>query len=125
MSRERRPKRPSKPINPIILIVLGLLISLYSLIIIWTVPSSNKSSMGVFAIIGGLFLLVGVIRVLMSRNKKQSSIEKQEEELASTFTGENNKQNNKPIKKIITCHNCNSRNYSTSNFCHMCGARLK
>lgn len=28
-------------------------------------------------------------------------------------------------KKILTCHKCNAKHYYTSNFCHLCGAKLR
>ncbi|MBN1175397.1 zinc ribbon domain-containing protein [Candidatus Woesearchaeota archaeon] len=118
-----KPPRPKRPINPIVFIVLGLAIALYALFITWTVPDTNKDLMYVFAAIGFLFFVVGLIKHLMSKDKP--SLKKEEEQVANQFT--NISVTNPPVgeKTIILCSKCRSRNYSTSNFCHMCGARLR
>jgi hypothetical protein len=118
-----KPPRPKRPINPIVFIVLGLAITSYALFITWTVSDTNKDVMYIFAGIGFLFFIVGLVKHLISKNKP--SLEKEEEQIASQFT--NISVTNPPIgeKKVILCSKCQSRNYSTSNYCHMCGARLR
>ena len=118
-----RPPRPKRPINPIVFIVLGLAISAYALFITWTVPDTNKDIMYVFAVIGGLFFMVGLIKHLTSRDK--ASLRNEEEAVSSQFARVS--VTNPPVgeKTVILCPKCRSRNYSTSNFCHMCGTRLR
>jgi len=131
----KKPPRPKHPLNPVILIVLGLAISLYSLFITWTVPDTNKNIMYVFTAIGALFFIVGLIRHLKSRNK---SLVTEEREVATRLTNvsvtkssvnklQTNSQTDsqRQQKTIILCPKCRSRNYSTSNYCHMCGMRLR
>lgn len=118
-----KPPRPSQPLNPVILIVLGLAIFIYALIIIFTVSGTNKNVMSVFAGIGGLFFLVGLIRLIINKKNKES-FSADETKLANQFTNVNPVVSSSQ-KKIILCSKCRSRNYSTSNFCHMCGMRLR
>lgn len=119
----KKPPRPKTPINPIILIVLGLAISVYALFITWTVPETNKDVMYVFASIGGLFFVVGLIKQLMI--KKKTSLKDEEKQIANQFIRISATNPPAGEKTIILCGRCRSRNYSTSNYCHMCGARLK
>lgn len=116
------PRRKNKPINPIVFIVLGLAVASYAIFISIIAKGVNKGNMYLFASIGGLFFLTGLIR-LLKNTSSNSSIKKEELEIAKKMTGV--KPTVKNERTIIVCPKCNTKNYSTSNFCHMCGARLK
>lgn len=118
-----KPPRPKKPINPIVFIVLGLAIAFYALFITWTVHDTNKNIMYVFAAIGFLFFIVGLIKHLTSKN--EPSLKNEEKQIANQFTRISVTKPSSGEKTIILCPKCRSRNYSTSNYCHMCGARLR
>lgn len=125
-----RPKRPSSPINPLVLIGIGLAVIIYSLFISFTVPDGNKDAMFVFTGIGFLFFIFGIFRHLKNNKKdpKKNSFQREEKELINQINNQNNYNNynnNKNVQTVILCPKCRTKNYSTSNFCHMCGWRLR
>lgn len=70
--------------------------------------SQNTDNRGInlFIYIGVLFIAYGVFRLLTSfvTTSKPTSIDS---------------------KVIIRCPKCQTKHYSTSNYCHMCGTKLK
>lgn len=96
----------------------------------------NQAAMQLFLGVGLLFVLIGVIKLIM---RLVSSASDNEKKLRNKMSGvdeidreearmarESRKANTQAQKtSIIVCPHCQTRNYSVSNFCHMCGARLR
>ena len=118
-----------KPLPYWLFLVLGGLVTGYSLFVRQT-SAVNYEAMTLFAYVGGLFILLGLIKLLARYLKSLSSKEK---DLANRLGGVDkiNRQEQQiqhPSKNrptVINCSYCGTKNYSTSNFCHMCGTRIK
>jgi hypothetical protein len=94
--------------------------------------STNNPAMKLFLYIGILFLIIGIIKFLV-KNYNKGALAKSEEKFASRLSGMpqknlisssslNEKFNKSPV--VLTCSRCGAKNYSSSNFCHMCGKKL-
>ena len=113
------------PLHYGIFLVAGVLITLIALLTLRT--TENPEAMQLFAGIGGLFILIGIVKLLI---KKLSDVEKGEKQLENKMAGGMLEptpapQPQRPGKEILTCARCQAKNYSSSNFCHMCGLRLR
>lgn len=98
-----------------VFLVAGLLITSIALFTVTYGNTENPAAMQLFAGIGGLFILIGFAKWL---SKRLSNLRRAEKDLENRIAGGNLTE-----KKIIAC-NCGARNYSTSNFCHMCGEKI-
>ena len=132
-----------KPLHYGIFLASGGIISIISAYILLFTNSPTKNSIRLFLYIGGLFMFIGLIKLAILKfkqfkNKEEKfsehlagidSIEKREKEIKNKFSNnQTTKQNNvgsKSPNKIITCPRCQTLNYISSNYCHMCGTRLK
>jgi len=122
-----------KPLHHGIFLLVGFLISVTSKIVSKTSPENN-ASMKLFFWIGIIFLVIGLIKLLIKKIPIWLSKEtKLEDHLAGIDTI--NKEEQKLLKTtpsknlekqyIIQCPRCGTSNYNTSNYCHMCGMRLR
>jgi hypothetical protein len=140
-----RPKE--KPIHYGIFLGVGLAMFIISRILLYRETTRNPEAMLLFSWIGLGFVLIGIIKLIIALNKK--GVFKGEERFAEKLAGPEAKLSapqardkarqiqqqrlrqqelqqqgvQQPI--IITCPVCKTKNYSSSNFCHMCGQRLK
>ena len=96
----------------------------------------NHAAMQLFLGIGLLFLLIGVIKLIVKVVSSTSANEKKFRERMSgvdqinreerRMSRESKLANAQATKStIISCPRCQTKNYSASNYCHMCGLRLK
>jgi len=125
-----------RPIHYGIFLAVGLIIAGMSGFSLMYSKESNQAAMQLFFGIGLLFLIIGIIKFIV---KKVSQVSDNEEKFKKELSGINeiNREERKikrEIKQknpsaspntIITCPRCNARNYNISNYCHMCGLRLK
>lgn len=145
-------------------IVIGAVVGVFS----WIVQrSTNHNGMILFEIAGGIFIFIGVVKIIWaSAGKKKSDkfptpnqefrefgIEKRERirpgmpaQQASTAARTANQpavharaagagQQARPSsypeqpgmfhQRVIMCPNCGTKHYHYSNFCHICGSKLK
>ena len=142
---------PGKSLDPSVHLIVGILVfsvSAYSLIFLET---PNPSAMRLFMYIGLGFIVLAGIKYLF-RYLKSGSLKKSEEKFAEKLSGltsiEAQYQKQHPRSQAIPQHNpqrtrapsqqspqqqpeiiicplCRTRNYKTSNYCHMCGYKLK
>lgn len=122
MNKPPRPK--TKPINPILFLILGGGIFAYAIFISIISNGKNNNILYLFAGIGALFFIVGLVRFLKNKSEFGDSLKKEEAAITNNFIGVKPKVDSN-LKRIVICKQCSTKNYSTSNFCHMCGARLK
>jgi hypothetical protein len=113
------------PIHYGVFLVAGLLITVISLLTLRT--TENPEAMQLFAGIGGLFLVIGIGKFFLRKIKDVGEAEKGLENriaggMLNPTPAPQPKQTPKPI---IVCSRCETRNYASSNYCHMCGLRLK
>ena len=113
------------PLHYGIFLVAGVLIVIVALLTLRT--TENPEAMQLFAGIGGLFILIGVVKFLV---KKMTDVKQGEKQLENRMAGGMLEPTPAPkpkreAKEILTCARCQAKNYSTSNFCHMCGLRLR
>lgn len=134
-------KKQSVP--PWILIVVGTAVAGISLYTVWFTNNENKAAMQLFAFVGIVFLVYGLIRYIIQRvSSSKVNIVKEEEHFAQHLAGtdkidEKEKRIQRQVQQIqqqkefarqtpsiIKCPVCGTSNYSTSRFCHMCGYRF-
>lgn len=136
-----------KPLSPWVYIIIGGIIAGFSWFIRIATQTAHPEAMKLFTFIGGLFFFIGLLK-LGWKKFKESRAGKKEEAFATKLSGlpENLQQNrwvqeqnermkinptyknqnsNNKTPAIILCPRCESKNYSTSNYCHICGQRLK
>ncbi|MFP4119377.1 MAG: zinc-ribbon domain-containing protein [Candidatus Woesearchaeota archaeon] len=125
-----------KPLPYWVFLLVGALISGYAWFIKRSVERVNAEAMQLFIYVGLGFLVLGLLKLLMKWLKNYSTKEKQfaeqlggvdeinrdEAALLKKKQGRQQGQNAPP--RVILCPKCRTKNYSTSNFCHMCGYRL-
>jgi len=126
-----------KPLHYGVHLGVGAFILIVSLATMYS--SDNPALMQIFAIVGGIFLIIGIIKFFIQREPSFKP-EKEEETFARRISGVSNIDRKeerifKDIKKdihspnniptIIYCSNCRAKNYNTSRFCHICGQRLR
>lgn len=104
-----------------VFLVAGLLVTSISLVTLNQGTAASPEAMQLFAGIGGLFFLIGLAKFIAKKIKDISAGEK---ELENKIAGIN-MQRPQAKKVVISCPRCGAKNYSTSNFCHMCGLRLQ
>ncbi len=142
----KRGKVKRESISPWFLIGIGGLVSILSLYTVWFTSNENKSAMQIFAFIGIIFLVYGVIRqIIKSVSQSKLDIVKEERNLANDLTGtadidkrekriqeqvarlevKNQEVPKSAAPSIVKCPVCHTNNYSTSKFCHMCGYKLR
>ena len=100
-------------IHGLVYLVIGAIVVFFTMY----VESRNEDAgMTFFLYVGYLFLAIGVFKILkglLLREKKENNINK-EIKFSDNYK-----------KKIISCHVCSVRHYSNSNYCHMCGTKLR
>lgn len=131
----------NKPLDPKVHFIVGILISSFSAYILLFTSIEDKSVMKLFLYIGLGFIALAFIKKGITYIKT-GGLKKDEENIATKISGvpqsanqqeEYQKQlrrqkqmqstQNKP--SIVACQLCATKNYSTSNYCHMCGYKLK
>ncbi len=88
-----------------IYLIVGIVISVYSRIVM---GKSNLYVMNLFYYLGIIFFGIGVYKLLMGRWRNK-------------ITPKSNPTNS----SIVTCKVCGTKNYRTSFFCHICGAKIE
>lgn len=88
----------------------GVLISGYATFVIYGTNVKNTAAMQLFFWVGCVFIAVGAIKYFLQRGDNEKPVK--------TKAGQSN-------KSIIICPLCGTKNYAASNFCHICGQRLK
>ncbi len=134
---------PSRPLDPKVHFIVGILIAGFSAytLLFTTVP--NTAVMKLFLYIGLGFIALAFIK-LGIRYVKSGKMSKDEEKIATKISGvpqSNTEKSNEEYQRqmqrqaqlqqkqsqpsITGCKLCGTRNYATSNYCHMCGYKLK
>ncbi len=125
-----------KPLHFGIFLGAGGIISAISGYILLFTEAENKSSMKLFLWIGIIFLIIGIIKfiikIISEASEKESEIEKRLAGIDEIDKAEKKIQKGeRPVreqtnnKRIIYCPRCGTPNYEISNYCHICGTRLK
>jgi hypothetical protein len=124
-----------RPLHYGIFLAAGGLMVIVSGVSLLFSKSVNQTSMKLFLGIGSLFLLVGIIKLIMKKISQVSDNEKKFRKKMSgvgeidreerKMAGKSKSQNIQTSNNIITCPRCGGKSYSSSNYCHMCGLRLK
>ena len=100
-------------IHPIVYIIVGLAVVFFTR---YVESRSEDAGMTFFLYVGFLFLAIGLFKliILFLFKEKKANVIKQE-------------NNHKAVakKKIISCQTCGVKHYSNSNYCHMCGTKLR
>ncbi|HLD04636.1 MAG TPA: hypothetical protein VJG90_02855 [Candidatus Nanoarchaeia archaeon] len=91
-----------------IYMIVGVIVSAYSRIVM---GKSNLYVMKLFFYLGIVFFGIGVYKLLLERMRGKS--------LAK------NGKSRPADSSIVTCKVCGTRNYRTSFFCHICGAKVE
>ncbi|PLW79982.1 hypothetical protein C0585_04815 [Candidatus Woesearchaeota archaeon] len=112
-------------------IIIGLFVSAIS----FYMNSLNKDSkFTLFLYIGLIFFGYGIIKFgiyfLFFRDKKEEKTkEKKNPKMMHPQEVKQFKNHNSPMDNhhptIVACHACQTKHYSTANFCQMCGAKIK
>lgn len=139
-----------KPLDPSLHLIVGILVFSVSAYTLLFTQTPNPAAMKLFMFVGLGFIGLAAIKYLI-RYMKSGSLKKSEQKLATKLSGINDiesdyhtqlrrqqqlQQNNNPNQKhpiqanhnqarIIACPLCQTRNYSTSYYCHMCGYKLR
>ena len=108
-------------IPPLAWVIIGVIMAGYAWL---TLHKTNNESMNLFIYIGILFVILGVIKYLLSLRKKPSKKTSSHHEAHQVHHPAQTHQQHHIHHKIIICPVCGAKNYSTSNYCHMCGAKL-
>lgn len=114
-------------------LIIGIFMSAYSKFV--EVKNEN-SSVAIFFYVGLGFILYGLGKVAFKKfaNKESKAIKQEQQRFQQTMQNQHNQNNrahhnqvhnNQNQKTIIACPRCQARHYSSSNFCHKCGARLR
>jgi len=82
-------------------IIVGIIVSVYSHLVLKTTPSY---AMRLFFYLGIVFFCIGIYKWLRQRGAPAKS---------------------KASQSIAFCKTCGSKNYLTSHYCHICGARIE
>ena len=127
----------NKPLDPKIHFIVGILISGFSAYVILFTDVPNKAVMELFLFIGIGFILIAFIKKGI-KYISSGKLKRDENEIATNISGvpeaakeefELQKQRQAQLRQkrhsIIICQLCATRNYATSNYCHMCGYKLK
>jgi hypothetical protein len=104
-------------LDPIALLISGLLISVTAFSMLNFGNTTRPAAMQLFLYIGLGLILIAAIKFFI---KNRKSIAKKEQKIAQQLA---EPASDKP--QVILCKVCRTRNYSTSNYCHICGARLR
>ena len=114
-------------------VVIGVLVSGYAKLV--QLKNPENTAMTLFFYIGIVLALVGFGKLGIRKSvKKEEKVQKAEKvsfahELHAQqrrWEHEQQRAVHHPAQhNIIACPRCGTRHYSTSNFCHKCGARLK
>jgi len=125
-----------RPLHYGIFLSAGALISGISGYSINFTNTSNKASMKLFFGVGLIFLLIGIIKFIVKKisqisdNEKKfkanmsgiDKINREERNMSKKYNKEGDQKFENPI---ISCPRCGTNNYRSSNYCHICGLRLK
>ncbi|MCA9477755.1 MAG: hypothetical protein KC535_01255 [Nanoarchaeota archaeon] len=129
----------NKPLDPKVHFIVGILISAFSAYTLLFTEVPNKSVMQLFLYIGLGFIALAFLKKGI-RYIREGGLKKDERELAAKISGVPQaakeeeyqdqlkrqaqlQERNRP--SIVACQLCGTRNYSTSNYCHMCGYKLR
>ncbi len=86
--------------NGFVYVVLGVLVSFFSNRVM---QAADAQGMRFFYYVGMILIAVGVMKIVYNYIKKEDESE----------------------KNVISCPSCGVRHYESSNYCHMCGTKLK
>lgn len=121
-----------KPIHYGIFLGAGLLMVLVSGASLIFSSGVRQEAMQLFLGIGGLFLLIGIIKFIMNKvttiSENEARFEKRVSGVEEIDKAEKKMQSQSQaqgVPTVVVCSRCEARNYSSSNYCHMCGLRLK
>jgi len=107
--------RPKQQISPWLFIAMGSMVGAYALFINGRLGGSI--AMKLFAYVGFGFALIGVGKIMFRWWKEKGSLG--EERFAEKLAGV------AQSPQVILCPKCKAKNYNTSNFCHVCGMKLR
>lgn len=140
-----KPKRPKeKPVHYAVFVIIGLLMFGLSKVVLMKGTTEHSEAMILFMYLGLVALGIGLIKFLISFYKK-GGFSKAEKRVAESLAGKDAiamgkdsreraryeqeiERRKRPLAKtpsVIVCPVCKTKNYSTSNYCHMCGQKLK
>lgn len=91
--------------------------------ILFTLGGIFITGFQLFLFVGIIFLIIGVFKIV-----KKFILDENSSKLRKDFDYSKNKDDSsikKPPLSIIRCPNCTAQNYTTYNFCHHCGYKLK
>lgn len=101
------------------LLIPGLLFTIISQVLLLTNTTQYPSAMKLFFYIGLLFIAIGGFKLF-----RKSRLGADENNFASKLAQPKTQPATKTQPHIIACSRCGAKNYSSSNFCHMCGKKL-
>mgnify|MGYP000996367220 FL=1 len=132
-----------KPLDPKVHFIVGVLISGFAGYILLFTKLDDKSVMQLFLYIGLGFIALAFIKkgikyirggglkkdeeALATRISQvpESNQEKDQRAYQEQVQRQNQLQEKQNKPSIVVCQLCATRNYNTSNYCHMCGYKLK
>lgn len=92
---------------------IGLIMIMFS----YWIQQNTESNLIFFYVIGIGLITFGVFKIITKIILNDKETPKQTRKKQNT----NNTQNK---KRIITCPKCQTKHYSNSNYCHLCGTKL-
>ncbi|MBU0667032.1 MAG: zinc-ribbon domain-containing protein [Nanoarchaeota archaeon] len=111
-------------------IIVGIIISVYSKLMVS--KTGKDPFLDIFFYIGAFFVFVGVVKIIFARSKKEKPINKFDSLQSMPLKKQTTPKQTTPIKptqqtsqNVLFCPRCGAKHYSTSNFCHLCGSRLR
>ncbi|MBN1274846.1 zinc ribbon domain-containing protein [Candidatus Woesearchaeota archaeon] len=114
-------------------VAIGAGMSIYAKIIQSKNPDATV--MALFFWLGIVMAVIGAGKYLLGKQGKEASRTEHEEQQSYTkqlneqrlrWQQEQRRQQGNPAQhNVVACPRCGTKHYSTSNFCHKCGARLK
>jgi hypothetical protein len=115
-TRKRKGNMPKIP--GIVYVILGIAMAWFAR---YVDTRTQNQGMTLFFYAGIVLIAIGVFKIIIKYVTKDETPEKE------TIISEEEKKIRETIEKrrIIMCKMCGTRHYSTSNYCHMCGTKLK
>lgn len=126
-------------LHPRVHLIAGILISAVSAYALLFTNLENKAPMQLFLYVGLAFIAFAFIKLAI-KYIKSGKLREDEERIATKVTGVPSQHQtdqeyqeqlarqsrlHQSSPQIIQCGLCKTRNYATSNYCHMCGYKLR
>ena len=115
-------------ISPWAWLIIGLAMSLFSMFV---QSKAEDSKLILFLVAGIVFVIIGIFKLVMrfiTKEEKGTPPMGQAQSQPEDFDQLMRKkmiEQQLQAKSILACPRCGTRHYNTSNFCHLCGTKLK